>query len=177
MSPSPGSATRGPYPVRVESCHTGRNMILSWISCWMRCRTTALLGIELGGLLAEEPVDVGIDSVRVGPARGHEGVDPRGGVSGDAADGVDETLQLLLAEGVQHRGALNRTELRPYPGRLQIVEHRFGGAAHRGVAPEVAALEALGIAGFREELPGARRIERVDRRLPVEVEARGDDAP
>jgi len=41
MSPSPDSATRGPYPFRTESYQMGRYITLSCISCWMRWRMTS----------------------------------------------------------------------------------------------------------------------------------------
>jgi hypothetical protein len=66
MSPSPDSATRGPYDLLVDQ-------LLDAVE-----QRLALLRIELAGLLAEEDA-----------ARGRERLDPGGRAANDAADGVD----------------------------------------------------------------------------------------
>src|SRR5262249_59249356 len=74
-------------------------------------------------------------------------------------------------------GGLEGAELGGDAGRLEIVEHRLAIVDAAGVAPEVSGVEAVGEARLGEELLGLRRIVRIDRRLPVELEARGDEAP
>ena len=137
----------------------------------------ALLRVELGRLLTEEPIDVGIAAVGVRAARGGERLDPRGRVAGDAAQAVDDVLQLLLLIGLHERRALQRAELRPDAGRLEIVLHRLAETGGPRVAPEISGVEAFGVPGLREELPGLRGVVLIDRRLPVELEAGRDEAP
>src|SRR5262249_56382469 len=74
-------------------------------------------------------------------------------------------------------GGLEGAELRANAGRLKIVEHRLAVVDAAGAAPEVSGVEAVGESRVGEELLGLRRIVRIDRRLPVELEARGDEAP
>src|SRR5712692_1334113 len=137
----------------------------------------ALLPVELARLLSEEAVDVLIAPVRVEAARDRERLDPGGRVSKNTAQAVDDVLQLLLLIRLEEPGPLERAQPRADAHRLQIVEDRLGVPADSGVAPEVPRLEALRVPGFREELLGPRRIVGMDRRLPVEVEAGGNDAP
>src|SRR5262245_8421676 len=129
-----------------------------------------LLGIQFPGLLPEEPVDVGITSVRVDAGPSGERLDPGGGVSVDPADGVDEILELLVLEGLEEPGALQGPELRPDPGGLQVVDGGLARTRGRDIAPEIAGVEALRIPGLGQELLGPGGIVGVDRRLPVEVE-------
>ena len=137
----------------------------------------ALLRIELCRLLANEPVDVGIAAIRIGAGRGRERLDPGRRVPGDTAQAVDDVLQLLFLVRLEERRPLEWPKPRADPDGLKIVEEGLGvvGGAH--VAPEIHGVKALRVPGFREELSGLGQIVGIDRRLPVEVEARRNDAP
>jgi len=64
----------------------------------------------------------------------------------------------------------------PDAGGLEVVDRRLRHVDERRVDKVVAGVEAVRVAGLGQELPGAGGIVRVARGLPVEVEARGDDA-
>src|SRR5215470_11482407 len=142
----------------------------------VQCRLAAL-AVEVAGLLAKEPIDVGIAAINVRSAADREHFQPRGRVAEGAADAVGEILQLLFLVGLEEGGALERTEPHADADRLQIAHERLAHRRSRGLAPEVSSVEAVGIPGLGQKLLGARRIERVRRRLPEEVEAGGNDAP
>src|SRR5213593_4899735 len=55
------------------------------------------LRVHLARLLPDETFDIRIGSIGEGPARGHESVEPGGGVPEGAARGLDDVLQLFLA--------------------------------------------------------------------------------
>src|SRR5947208_7453234 len=63
-----------------------------------------LLIVQLSGLLPEKPVDVGIPTVGVRAAGRHEGLNPGGRVPEDAAQAVDDVLQLLLLVRLEEPG-------------------------------------------------------------------------
>jgi hypothetical protein len=77
---------------------------------------------------------------------------------------------LLFGIPAEEGHALERLELRPDAGGLEIVDHGFADAAERGVAGIFPGVEAVGIAGLGEELSGSGRIVPVPGRLPVELE-------
>src|SRR5215470_19253039 len=137
----------------------------------------AALGIELRRLLQEEPVDVGIASVHVGTTRGDEGLDPRRGVAEGPAATLDQTLELLLGPSLEERHPLDRPEPHADAGGVEVVDDRFADVGDRSVAEVVAGVEAVGIPSLGQQLPGFDGIVRMARRLPVELEARRDDAP
>src|SRR5262245_35452935 len=110
----------------------------------------SLLRVDLGRLLAEEPVDVGITAVGVRGGRDRERLDPRGRIPGDAAQAVDDVLKLPFLIRLHERRALERPELRTDAGRLEIVQHGLAVVDASGVAPEVSGVEAARVAGFRE---------------------------
>src|SRR5436309_5258948 len=136
----------------------------------------ALLRVELTRLLLEQPGDVGVSPVGVGAARDREGLDPGGRVAEDAAQPVDDVLELLLLIRLEEPRPLERAKPRLDADGLKIVEDRLGVHAGPGIAPEVPGIEALGVPGLREELPGLAPSVGIERRLPVEIEAGGDDA-
>ena len=86
MRPSPDSCTRGPTPLMKASCQIGANIdpLVDQLLDPLQ-RGLAALGVELGGLLLEQPVDVGVAAVDVGAAGGDEGLQPRGRVAEGAA--------------------------------------------------------------------------------------------
>src|SRR5215467_8955236 len=131
----------------------------------VQCRLAAL-AVEVAGLLAKEPIDVGIAAINVGSAADREHFQPRGRVAEGAADAVGEILQLLFLVGLEEGGALERTEPHADADRLQIAHERLAHRRSLGLAPEVSSVEAVGIPGLGQKLLGARRIERVRRSQP-----------
>src|SRR5256712_9878508 len=114
----------------------------------------SLLRVELTRLLLAEPVDGGVPPVGVGAARDHERLQPGGRVAEDAAQPVDDVLELLLLIRLEEPRPLERAEPRLDADGLKIVEDRL--AAHAGprTAPEVAAAEALRVPASRTGPPG-----------------------
>src|SRR5262249_52978207 len=89
---------------------------------------------------------------------------------------VHERTKLLLAELAEIRSALQGAESSPNPNRREIIGNRFGLLGEAGVGPELAAIEPLRVAGFREKVLRLLRIISVERRWPVELEVLWDDA-
>src|SRR5260221_305799 len=83
-------------------------------------RRSALLPVELTGLLAEEPVDVGIAAIDVRAPGGDERLQAGRRVSEGPAQAVDEILELLVLVPTEESGALERSELHPDPDGLEI---------------------------------------------------------
>src|SRR2546425_11328176 len=100
-------------------------------------RRLATLAVELGALLTEESVDVGIASVHVGAAGGHERLESGRRVAERRARAQDEVLELLLELPLVVRRPLECPKLRPNAGGLKIVDDGFGDAGVDGVAREV----------------------------------------
>src|SRR5262249_28063971 len=101
----------------------------------------------------------------------------RGGVTEGAAAALDEALELLVRPSLEEGRALDRPELHADSCRVEIVDHRLAGVRDAGVAKVVAGGETVGIARFAQERLRPGRLVRIAGRLPVEVEARGNDAP
>src|SRR5215470_6261095 len=139
-------------------------------------RRVAPLGVQLGGLLAEEAVEVWVAAVDVGAVGDHEGLEASGRIAKGAAGRLDDVLELLLRVGLEEGGTLQRHELDLDAYRLEVVHHDLGEVRVGGVAIEVACVEAVRVAGVAEELLGARDVEDRGRRLPEELEVVGDDA-
>jgi hypothetical protein len=70
----------------------------------------ALLGIPLGGLIAEERVDVGIAAVGEAAGRRGERLDAGRRVAADATEPVDQVPELLLLIRLEERRALEGPE-------------------------------------------------------------------
>jgi len=81
-----------------------------------------------------------------------------------------------LPKAGEEGGALERPELDADSRDLPVVHDGFGDAAVGDVGEELAAIEAVGVAGFGEELLGLRRIVRERRRRPGELELLGNHA-
>ena len=114
MRPNPDSATRGPTPCSSASCQIGKHhdLLVDQLLDAMEERL-ALLRVQLARLLPEEPVDVGVSAVGEGAARDRERLDPGGRVAEDAAQAVDDVLELLLLVRLEERRALERAEPAP----------------------------------------------------------------
>src|SRR5204863_1063457 len=80
--------------------------------------------VERGGLLANEPVDVGVASIDVRSGADREHLEPRGRVAEGAADAVGQILQLLFLVGLEEGGTLDRPELHADADRLQLAYER-----------------------------------------------------
>src|SRR5207245_8966279 len=122
-------------------------------------------------------VVVGGAAEDVGAAGGHERFHARGGVAEGAAATLDEALELLLGPSSEERDARDGAEPHADAGRIEIVDDGLADVGDRGVAGVVAGVEPVRVAGLGQELPGLDRIVRIAGRLPVELEARGPDAP
>src|SRR3989441_6211327 len=96
----------------------------------------SLLRVELTRLLLEEPVDVGVPPVGVGAARDHERLQPGGRVAEDAAQPVDDVLELLLLIRLEEPCPLERAEPRLDADGLKIVEDRLRDPARPRIPPK-----------------------------------------
>src|SRR6266849_1379189 len=97
MRPSPDSATRGPTPCRGASCQIGRTIALSWSRCWMRWRIASrFFGSRPPACSLKRLIDVAVSPLGVGAVRDREGLDARGRVAEDAAQSIDDALQLFF---------------------------------------------------------------------------------
>src|SRR4030095_8107476 len=137
----------------------------------------ALLAIQLARLLPEEPVDVRVAAIDVRAAANHQGFDPGGGVSEGAVAALNEASVFLLYPPLLECRSLDGAQLHANADRVEIVNHRLPHIGQRGIAEIVAGVEAVGISGFGETLTGLDSIGSVARWLPVELEARGHQAP
>src|SRR5260370_29420882 len=86
----------------------------------------ALLAVQLDRLLLVERVDVGIIAVDVGAAFDDVSFDAGCSVAEGAAAAQDEVLELLVGICLDKGRSLERPQLDADPGRLKIVERRFG---------------------------------------------------
>src|SRR3990170_2624568 len=130
----------------------------------------AALPIQLGRLLLEEAVDVGVAAIDVVPAGDREGLETRGGVAEGPARPLDEVLELLLPVPAEERRPLERAELHANPRRLEIVGDGLAQVGVGGVAEVIAGIEAVGVAGLGEELLGPGGAVCGRRGLPEELE-------
>src|SRR5207237_8870783 len=101
--------------------------------------------------------------------------EPGGGVAEDAAEAVDDVLQLLLLIRLEERRTLERSQPGADADRLQVVDERLRVPGGRGVAPEVAGVEAARIPGLGQEPAGRGRIVGIRGRRPEELEDDGAD--
>src|SRR3989442_9718243 len=102
----------------------------------------APLGIQLGRLLQKQPIDVAVAPVDIGAAGGDERLDSRGRVAEGAATALDEALELLFSPSSEERRPLDRPQLHPYTGRVEIVDHGLANVGDRGIAEVVPGVEA-----------------------------------
>src|SRR5262245_12077184 len=125
----------------------------------------------------EKSVDVGITSVHVPSARCHERLDPGGGVAKRTAATLDEIVELFRAPFREEGRTLQWPEPRPDAHGLQVVENGFADGAKLHVTEVVTGVEAVVIAGFRQEVPRFAGVMRIRWWLPIEVETTWDEAP
>src|SRR5256712_13416509 len=137
----------------------------------------APLRVQLVRLFLEEPIDVGIAPVGVRAAADQKGLDPGGRVTESAAAALDEAAGLLFGPPPEIGCPLEGPELDPNAGGVEVVDHGLAEVRHRRVAEVIARVEAVGIAGLGEELLRPGGVIRVPGRLPVELEAGGNNAP
>src|SRR5262249_60105437 len=96
-------------------------------------RRLAPLLVEVGALLAEQPVDVRIAAVHVRAARSDEGFDPCCGVAEGGASALHEVLVLLVAVALLECRALERPELHAYARGLERVDDRLADGHRRRI--------------------------------------------
>src|SRR5262249_20193987 len=82
----------------------------------------------------------------------------------------------LLGIALEKRSAFERTQLGADAHFLKIIEHGLAEVGVSAVAIVLARVEAVGIAGFRQERARLGGIVGRARRRPVEVETIRDDA-
>src|SRR5262245_40065692 len=138
-------------------------------------RPLAPLAIQLPGLVAKEPVDVGVAPVDVHAARRDEGLDAGGGVAEYRAAGVHEVLEFLLGERLHEGRPLEGPQLQPEADGAQVVDDGLG-ARERQIGVEIAGVEPVRVSRLGEQRFRPGRIVRGRRRRPVEIEAAGNDA-
>src|SRR5438132_8885002 len=137
----------------------------------------ALLAVRLGGLLAEEPVDVGVAAVGVHALADHEGLDASGGVAEGGAALAMEVLELLLLIRLDDGGPLHRSQLDADTYGPQGVADELGDGGVHQVRRDLAGIEAVRVACLREEPLRLLRIIGIERRGPDELEGDRNDAP
>src|SRR3989449_3746098 len=164
----------------------------------------ALLAVELSRLLLEEVFDFGDDAVRVPAAPRRQQLDSSRRVAARARSAQHDTAELLLPPARTEGGALQRPHPRPDPDDAQVVGDGLRHGEVGRLGREVAAVEAVRVAGLDQELLGALRVVGVridgDRelhrprddvagdpreaellgfvdRLPIDGEARGEPHP
>src|SRR5438477_285533 len=113
----------------------------------------------------------------VGAAGRHEGLDARGGVAERGAAALDEPLELLLGPAPEEGDPFDRAQPHADAGRVEVIDDGLADVGDGGVTEVVAGVEAVGVAGLGEELPGPRRVVGEPGRLPVELEAARNDGP
>src|SRR6267143_1423544 len=137
----------------------------------------ALLSVRLRGLLAEEPVDIGIAAVGEHALADHEGLDAGGGVPEGGAALAMKVLELLLLICLDDGGPLHRSQLDADTYGLQGVSDELGDGGVYEVRRDLAGIEAVRVACLGEEPLRLLRIVRVEGRGPGELEGDGNDAP
>src|SRR5580765_8651266 len=120
----------------------------------------ALLTVGLARLLLVERVGVGIAAVGVGALAGIDLGHPRGGVAVERARADAESLGLLGLYRREVRGAFHRPHLQLDAHRLKVADDRLPEREVRRKLVELAGVEAVGVAGFGQELLGPRGIVR-----------------
>src|SRR6267142_7220519 len=98
--------------------------------------------IQLGGLLPEEAVDVGVSSVDVRAAGDGERFQPGRGVARRAGEEIDDVAVPFLRDALEERSPLERTQLELDAHGLQVGDRRFAPAADLEVTEELAGVEA-----------------------------------
>src|SRR5437660_1013015 len=81
----------------------------------------------------------------------HEGLNPGRRVPEDAAQAVDDVLQLLLLVRLEEPCPLERAESRPDSDGLQVVDQRLAVAGRAGIAPEIPRVKPARVTRFREQ--------------------------
>src|SRR5262245_7643008 len=139
-------------------------------------RGLAAGAVELGGLPAEEPVDVGIAAVGEGAARDSVRLEPRGGIPRRARENLDQVVELLVGDALVERGALEGAQLGADAHGLQVADDGLRRLDGGHVAVVVPGVEAGGIAGRGDELPGAGGVEDGSGGRPEELGGARHDA-
>src|SRR3989454_5853545 len=121
----------------------------------------ALLAVELSRLLLEEVFDFGEDAVRVPAAPRRQQLDSSRRVAARARSAQHDTPELLLPPARKEGGALQRPHPRPDPDGAQVIRDGLRHGEVGRLGREVAAVEAVRVAGLDQELLGSFRVEGV----------------
>src|SRR5438874_1854277 len=133
----------------------------------------ALFLVELGALLFEHLVEIGIAAISVHAALDRHLFEARRRVAERTAAALDQVPVLLLRIALEESGAFERLQPGADPDLAQIVDDRLAEIGVGRVAIIFTRVEAVRMTGLRQKLLGLFRI--VDRlwRLPIKVEAVG----
>src|SRR5262249_49960058 len=135
----------------------------------------ALFLVQLLPLLAVERLDVWPGAVGVGAFGGHDLRQARRGVAGHGIDAHADALELLAGPRGIERRPLHPAQARSDPDGAQVGDDRLARGEVRRPRMEIAGVEAVGIAGFGEQLLGFRRIVRMRLQRNREFERAWDD--
>src|SRR5262249_42127916 len=89
---------------------------------------------------------------------------------------LDDMLQTLLGVALEKRSTLERTQLGADAHFLKVIEHGLAEVGVGAIAIVLARVEALGVAGFRQERARLGGIVGWARRRPIKLETIRDDA-
>src|SRR5262245_64252666 len=137
----------------------------------------ALLPVQLGGLLLEESVDIGVAAVGIDPLRVHERLQARGRVAQRRGAAPDQVAKLLLTILGEEGRPLERPQLYADADCLPVVGDGLTHAGVGAVDEVFAAVDAVRVACLGQELPGPGRVEGERRRCPRELVVLRDHAP
>jgi len=111
--------------------------------------------------------------VRVGATPDEELLDPRRRVAESAAAALDQVPVLLFRPRLIERRPLDRSQFQANADCIERVDDGFAYVSGSGIAEVLASIEAMGMTGVTQELPGLDRVIGIAAwRLPVKLEAR-----
>src|SRR5918997_1514480 len=167
--PWPDSVDEGELPDRREHRALVDNL-LNFVQYRL-----AFTAIQLDGLLPIQLVDIGVGAVGKNAVLHDMRLDAGGSVAERSWAGLDQILELFLAEAFDKAGALDRPQLGTDADREKVVDHRLGDIGVGRIAIVFAAIEAASEPSFRKKLLCPVRIMHWRRRLPEEIIVRRDD--
>src|SRR5262249_8053285 len=117
--------------------------------------------VELGRLLLEQRVDIGIAAVDVSAAFGNKGLEAGRSIAKRTAPGLDDAREFLAGVSLEKGGPLERPKFGADADCAEIVDQRLGDIRISGVDIVFASVEAVGVTRLGQQLFGLGRI--VDR--------------
>ena len=133
----------------------------------------ALFLVELGALLFEHLVEIGIAAISVHAALDRHLFEARRRVAERTAAALDQVPVLLLRIALEESGAFERLQPGADPDLAQIVDDRLAEIGVGRVAIIFTRVEAVRMTRLRQKLLGLFRIVDWLWRLPIKVEAVG----